>query len=138
MFATTQYVDAHRATLPQAARLVTFRRPALALMQYRDATYFRFWEFLSFSASCVVWLGMFLLHWPVRRRAAPPVSPALCYAVALSVVGVFMTLLNCFSARMQPRFALPMFELLLVSSTVLLAALAVRFLAKQPAVSPTP
>jgi hypothetical protein len=47
-------------------------------------------------------------------------TPVILFAACLSIVGIVMVLLNCFFAQLQPRFVLPMMELLLVSMMILL------------------
>ncbi len=45
------------------------------------------------------------------------------YAVILFIFGVTMVLLNCFFSAIQPRFTLPMMELLILSMMILLGVI---------------
>ncbi len=45
------------------------------------------------------------------------------YVVILFVVGVTIVFLNCFFAEIQPRFTLPMMELLILSIMILLGVI---------------
>src|SRR4029453_1016763 len=45
------------------------------------------------------------------------------FVVCLCIVGMVMGLLNCFFAQLQPRYILPMMELLLLSLVILLGVL---------------
>ena len=49
--------------------------------------------------------------------------PLILFAVSLWVVGMAMVLLNCFLAELQPRYILPMMELLLLSLIILCGVL---------------
>jgi len=50
-------------------------------------------------------------------------TPVILLAVCLCIVGVAMVLLNCFFAQLQPRYILPMMELLLLSVVILVGVL---------------
>ena len=123
LFETTDYINVHRQQMPQAATLITFRRPADQVMKFMNAAYFHLWDFLSFRGWCVVWSGTAALVWAIGRRATQPPIQIVSYAVVLCGTGGLMTLLNCFFTQFLPRFALPMMELTLLSLTILLGAL---------------
>jgi hypothetical protein len=123
LFATTDYINVHRQQMPQAAALITFRRPADQVMKFVRAAYFHLWDFLSIRRWCVVWLGTAALVSAIGRGAPQPPGRIVSYAVVLCGTGGLMTLLNCFFTQILPRFALPMMELMLLSLTILLGAL---------------
>ena len=52
-----------------------------------------------------------------------PKTLVILFAPWLCIVGMVMVLLNCFLAELQPRFVLPMMELLLVSIMILLGVI---------------
>lgn len=105
LFATTDYINTHRAQMPQANALITFRRPVDQVMKFQAAGYFRLWDFLSIRGWCVVWLGVVMSACVAGKRAPQSTAKAVPYAVALCAVGMLMMILNCFFAQIQPRFA---------------------------------
>ncbi|MGH8092511.1 MAG: hypothetical protein ACREIF_03440 [Chthoniobacterales bacterium] len=134
LFATTDYVNIHRSQLPQATSLLTFRRPSDEVMKFRRAAYFHLWDFLSFRGWCVVWSGTVALLWWLRRQGPDLPAEAVAFAATVLFAGVLMVLLNCFFAKILPRFALPMMELVLLSVSVLLGSLLSGSRAPLPAV----
>ena len=133
LFSTTDYVNVHRAQMPQAATLSTFRNPAERVMKFENAAYFRLWDLVSFREWCAVWLGAVALVWAVGMRTTQPPGRIISYAVALGGAGVLLTLVNCFFVQILPRFALPMMEFILLSFTILLGSLLSDFLANRRA-----
>ena len=129
MFLTTDYFSTHREQMPQAAWLVTFRRPADEVKRGQDAIYFHLWDWISFRGWFGIWLAAIaLISWLGKRLVRPQLG-AISYAVALAVTGILMVFLNCFFAEVLPRFVLPMMELQLLSLTLLLGCLLPHFLA---------
>jgi hypothetical protein len=120
LFATTAYDAAHSAAMPQLAGLTTFRGPQNIFLKFRDAPYFRCWNFLSFRAWLIIWVSTAIV---ASRLIRFPQSKNLSYASALVGVGLLVTMLTCFFARIHPRFALPMMELLFLSLVVLISML---------------
>jgi len=49
------------------------------------------------------------------------VAAVTSYAAALTLFGLFMMLANCFLTVFQPRFTLPMWELTIISMSILSA-----------------
>ena len=123
LFSSTDYVNTHRDHVPQVAGLITFRNPIEQVMKFQGATYFHLWNFLSFRGWCIVWSGAVALLCLMGRGAPQLIWRVISYAAVLCAVGLLMTLANCFFAQIMPRFALPMFELLLLSLTILLGTL---------------
>ena len=129
LFLTTDYFSAHREQMPQAAWLVTFRRPADEVKRGQDAIYFHLWDWISFRGWFGIWLAAIALVSWLGKRLMQPQLGAISYAVALAVTGMLMVFLNCFFAEVLPRFVLPMMELQLLSLTLLLGRLLPYFLA---------
>jgi hypothetical protein len=50
-------------------------------------------------------------------------TPLILFAVSLWIVGMVTVLLNCLLAQLQPRYVLPMMELLLLSLIILCGVL---------------
>ena len=120
LFVTTDYFFFHRDKMPQCSQLKTFRQPRDRLIEARELSYFRWWNLLSFRALGI--LGLVLLLWAVvvDYKQGGRNTPVILFAACLSIVGIVMVLVNCFFAQLQPRFVLPMMELLLVSIVILL------------------
>jgi len=59
----------------------------------------------------------------VDYKGAGRSTPPILFAVCLWIVGMGMVLLNCFVAELQPRFILPMMELLLLSLMIVCGVL---------------
>lgn len=123
LVATTNYFFSHPDQMPQCAKLATFRGPAGSLLELGECFYFRFWSWFSFRAWSVIWLIVLGLSVVLNRRQRVGLGRVIVYAVCLCLTGILMVLLNCFFAQMQPRFALPMMELLFVSLVILLGTI---------------
>jgi hypothetical protein len=123
LFTTTEYVDDHRAQMPQCSGLITFRLPPEALRHFMTATYFRLWDFLAIRAWLVVWVtiagGAAFLGLSKNSRRVDIIT----YGIALLFAGTMMVLVNCFFAEILPRFSLPMMEVILLSLVILLGLL---------------
>ncbi len=120
LFVTTDYFFLHPDKMPQCLRLKTFRQPRERLIEARKLSYFRWWNFLSFRALSVVGLVVFVWALVADYKHGGRNTPVILFAACLCTVGMAMVLLNCFLAELQPRFILPMMELLLVSIMILL------------------
>ena len=123
LFSRTDYFFSHRDKMPQCSRLKTFREPRERLIEASKLSYFRWWNLLSIRAFAI--LGLILLLWAlvVDYKRGGPKTPVILFAPWLCIVGMVMVLLNCFLAELQPRFVLPMMELLLVSIMILLGVI---------------
>jgi hypothetical protein len=120
LFVATRYYFSHPAVMPQCASLVTFRnRNADEIFAiFKKHSYFRHPKNVGYRALLLFWLvilALFLLI-PIRIREAAD----LCsYATALTVIGLLMMLANCALTVFQPRFTLPMWELTIISVSIL-------------------
>ncbi|MEO5719150.1 MAG: hypothetical protein ABIR29_11325, partial [Chthoniobacterales bacterium] len=85
--------------------------------------YFRFWDFLSVRGAMIVWFVLVAAVFLLSRRLGFPRWKVLPYATVLVGLGLLMTLLNSFLAQLQPRFALPLVILLIISQLILLGSL---------------
>jgi len=122
LFVNTDYFFSHRDKMPQCSGLKTFREPRERLAAARELSYFHWWNLLSFRAWSIFGLILFLSALIVDYRPREN-TPLILFAVSLWVVGMVMVLLNCFLAQVQPRFILPMMELLLLSLIILCGAI---------------
>jgi hypothetical protein len=118
----TDYFFSHPDKMPQCSGLETFREPHDRLTAARELSYFRWWNLLSFRAWSIFGLIVLLSALVVDFKRGGENTSLILFAVSLWIVGMVMVLLNCFFAELQPRFILPMMELLLLSLVILCGA----------------
>jgi hypothetical protein len=123
LFVNTDYFFSHRDKMPQCSGLKTFREPRERLAAARELSYFHWWNLLSFRAWSIFGLIVLLSALVVDYKRGGENTPLILFAVSLWVVGTAMGLLNCFFVQLQPRFILPMMELLLLSLIILCSVL---------------
>jgi hypothetical protein len=123
LFLTTDYLFDHGASTPQCARLKTFREPRTELASAANQFYFRLWNPISFRLWSIVCLLLLLMAVFMQRKTQTDDGRVVLYALILFVFGVTMVLLNFFFSAIQPRFALPMMELLILSMMILLGVI---------------
>ena len=121
LFVTTRFYFSHRDWMPQCESLITFRdkNADQIFAVFKKHSYFRHPMTVSYRAFWVIWtvlLAAFLLVAKMRKRN---IAGIVSYATALIVIAIFMMLANCFLAQFLPRFTLPMWELTLVSLSIL-------------------
>ena len=121
LFVTTRFYFSHPEAVPQCESLVTFRgkNADQILAIFKTHSYFRHPKKLSYSALLCLWLvvlGVFLLIAKIRRRDA---ADSGSYAIGLIAIGLFIMLANCLLVKFLPRYTLPMWELTIVSITIL-------------------
>jgi hypothetical protein len=123
LFVNTDYFFSHRDKMPQCSGLKTFREPRDRLTEARELSYFHWWNLLSFRTWGVFGLTVLLSALVVDYKHGGQNTAVILFAVCLWVVGMAMLLLNCFFAQLQPRYILPMMELLLLSLVILCGVL---------------
>jgi hypothetical protein len=123
LFAATEYVSKHPEVTPQSRGLSTFRDASESFMRFQTAPYFSLWDFLSIQGWLLTWLGLAGARPLLLKRNNSSRSPIVVYASGMIVIGILMTFLNCFFAQIQPRFALPMMELVLLPFIIVLGLL---------------
>lgn len=123
LFVNTDYFFSHREKMPQCSQLLTFRQPRERLIEAYKLSYFQWWNALSFRAWGIFGFVALLSALVVDYKRGGPSAPVILYAACLCIVGMAVVLLNCFFAQLQPRYILPMMELLLLSIIVLLGVL---------------
>jgi len=109
--------------MPQCASLVTFRdkNADQIFAIFRTHSYFHHPKDVSHLALSFFWLislAVFVVMAKMRQQEAAGLAS---YTVALTLVGLFMILGNCFLTVFQPRFTLPMWELTIISVSILSA-----------------
>jgi hypothetical protein len=123
LFVTTRFYFSHAASMPQCASLVTFRDKSAAQVFdiFKKHSYFRHLKNVSYHAFllfCFIALAAFIAIAKIRQHEAAGLAS---YTIALTVVGLFMMLANSVLVVFQPRYTLPMWELTIVSASILSA-----------------
>ncbi len=126
LFHTTAYYFANREAMPDCAGLVTFRAtsgPQIISIptQFR---YLRLWENLSYHKLLFIWLIALVARLGAERRAKVSRSATTTLAIVLTVLGVVMFAASCLLVDNQPRFRLPMWQLLFLSLCLIAGVMA--------------
>jgi hypothetical protein len=121
LFVATRFYFSHAAAMPQCASLVTFRdkNAAQVFAIFKNHSYFRHPKNLRYRALLFLWLinlGLLVVIAKIRKHE---IATLASYAAALTVIGLFMMLANCLLAVFQPRYTLPMWELTIISLSIL-------------------
>ena len=121
LFVSTRFYFSHAAKMPQYASLLTFRdrNAAQVFAIFKNHSYFRHPKDLSYRALLFLWLINLALFAGISRIREQQVAGIASYAAALTIVGLFMMFVNCVLAVFQPRYTLPMWELTIVSISIL-------------------
>jgi hypothetical protein len=121
LFVTTRYYFSHRESMPQCASLVTFRGKDAdqVFAIFKKHSFFRRPKNLTYRALLCFWLVSFALFVGIAKVRKQEAAGLASYATALTAVGLLMMLANCFLAVYQPRYTLPMWELTIISVTIL-------------------
>jgi hypothetical protein len=108
--------------MPQLASLVTFRgkNAAQILGILKEHPYLRHPIKIQYRTFLLIWLVPLVFCIRLKRRRNESRIAIVFYAVALVMIGLFMTLANSFLNEFQPRYTLPMWELTIVSAAILL------------------
>jgi len=123
LFVNTDCFFSHPDKMPQCSGLKTFREPRDRLINARKLSYFHWWTLLSFRAWAIIGFVLFLSALVVDYKLDGKNTPVILLAACSCIVGVAMVVLNCFFAQLQPRYILPMMELLLLSVVILVGVL---------------
>ena len=123
LFVSTDDFFSRRDKMPQCAGLITFREPRDRLTAARELSYFRWWNLVSFRAWSIIGVILLLSALVADYKSGGGNTPLIFFAVSLWFVGMITMLLNCFLVQLQPRFILPMMELLLLSLVILCGVL---------------
>ena len=124
LFHTTAYFFEHKDEMPACAKLVTFRdttAEAISGFPSRHA-YFRLWRGLNWTKAFPIWLGSLLLFVVIARRKKVSIGAIPAFGIALLAIGFLMTASACLLVGFLPRYALPMWQLLLLSLFIFIAA----------------
>lgn len=121
LFVTTTFYFSHSASMSEFASLITFRNKNAEQIFaiFKQHSYFHHPKNLTYRGLlvlCLITLTLFLGIAKIRKQE---VAGSASYAATLTAVGLFMMIANCFLTVFQPRFTLPMWELTIVSVSIL-------------------
>jgi hypothetical protein len=121
LFWSTRWYFSHPDTMPQCASLITFRDKSAAqiLAIFKKHSYFHRRKGFSYNTFLFFWFTNLLLLAVLAKVRKEDVAALSSYATALTLVGLAMMVANCFLNVFQPRYTLPMWELTIVSESVL-------------------
>lgn len=126
LFSTTAYFFDHKDEMPACAKLVTFRDNTAETIMAIPARYpyFHLWRGLSYNKAFFIWLGSLLLLIVIARRKKKNLGAIPSLGIALIAIGLLMTASACLVTEFLPRYALPMWQLLLLSLYIFVGAAA--------------
>ena len=123
LFVTTRFYFSHRDVMPQCASfdyISATRTQTRSSRVFKKHSYFRHPKNVSyrgfFALSGSSFLRRCVVIAKIRKR---DIAEVASYAIAMIVIAVLMMLANCLLAVFQPRYTLPMWELTLVSLSIL-------------------
>ena len=121
VFVSSRFYFSHRDVMPQCASLITFRdKNADQIFGiFKSHSYFRHPKNVSYRAFSLVWIVLLAALFLIAKTHKRDIVEVASYATALIVIAILMMLANCVLAIFQPRYTLPMWELTLVSLSIL-------------------
>lgn len=120
-FGHTVFFFTNRESMAACANLVTFRgQSESSILDHRKHKFLRQWGNISYLSILLTWTALFALAIVLLRRRPSD----LPFAAALIAIGLLMMLANCLLNEYQARYTLPMWELTLISITILLGTAA--------------
>lgn len=126
LFNSTAYFFDHKEEMPDCARLVTFRDTTAAKINAIPSQhpYFHLWRGLRYHKAFLIWLGSLLLFLVIAQWKKMNGSAIAAFGIALAAIGLLMTASACLLTAFLPRYALPMWQLLLLSLFIFFGATA--------------
>jgi hypothetical protein len=122
LFATTTYYFEHREELHAVANLGTFRGETADQIRAIPSQhlYFRLWQEVRYSTIFLVWvIALASFVFVARRRGVNP-GAITGFSFALTAAGILICVTACVLHEIEPRFALTMWQTLLLSISLLL------------------
>ncbi len=121
LFETTAYYFAHQEEMPACAELVTFRSASAGTIKRipSEHFYFHLCRGLTYNRAFAIWFVSLVLFVVVARWKKISVAPISSMAIAATAVGLPMVASVCLIGEFLPRYALPMWQLLLPSFYIL-------------------
>ena len=126
LFDTTAYYFAHKEAMPDCANLVTFRGTDAAQISSMPtrSRYLMLWQGLTFNRALLIWAMALVTLIVIARRVHARSGPTIILAVALNLLGLAMFAASCLLVDNQPRFRLPMWQMLFLSFCIVTGATA--------------
>jgi hypothetical protein len=122
LFVATAFYFTHPQIMPGCASLRTFRvKSSAQVMAMFKKHYFQHPKNLNYRALLFSWFIGLALFVVIANMCKQGAAELASYAAALTAVGLFMMLANCVLNVFQPRYTLPMWELTIVSVSILSA-----------------
>ena len=117
LFEMTTYFFEHPDEMPSCASLVTFRDyDAEKIMRMPSQfPYFHLWKGLSYNRTLLIWLVSLAGLIGVSFKRKLNVAAIAGFGIALVAVGALMVAITCLLGESLPRYALPMWQMLLLS-----------------------
>ncbi len=117
LFTTTAHYFQHKDEMPGCAELLTFRNSSADQIRGLPSQhpYFRLWQSLSYDGALSIWLISLLILVVVTRWEKAKVRGTSAFGIALTVVGLVIFASTSLIHDFEPRFALTMWQLLLLS-----------------------
>ena len=130
LFQTTAYFFDHKDEMPACAGLVTFRNKTAEAITGLPSQhpYFHFFRGLSYNKAFLIWCGSLSLFVVIARAKKVNAGAVCAFGIALIATGLLMTASACLLTEFLPRYALPMWQLLLLSLYIFIGASADLFL----------
>ena len=121
LFGSTTFYFSHPETMADCASLSTFREKSATdiLAVFKKHSYFRHARRFDYTGFLIFWFANLSLLAVLAKIRKEDIAAVFSYATALTLVGLLMMLANCVLTELQPRFTLPMWELTIVSASVL-------------------
>jgi hypothetical protein len=88
---------------------------------FKQHSYFHHPKNLSFRALLFLWMISLTIFGGVAKIRKQAAADAALYAAALTAIGLLMMVATCFVTVFHPRFTLPMWELTIMSLSILFA-----------------
>lgn len=126
LFVTTAYFFEHKDEMSACAGLVTFRDASAETINRIpfQHLYFHLWRGLTYNKVLMIWFVISLVLAVLARRKEVNVAATFAYGIALVAVGLLISATNVLLTEPLPRYALPMWQLLLLSLYVFIGTTA--------------
>jgi hypothetical protein len=123
LFVATAFYFSHSEIMPDCASLRTFRDKTSAEVMdiFKKHRYFQHPKNFSYGVLVFLWCVNLALLAVLAMTRKEEVAAVSFYAAALTLFGLFMMLANCVLNVFQPRYTLPMWELTIISVSILWA-----------------
>jgi hypothetical protein len=121
LFDTTGYFFDHKDEMPACANLVTFRDTSAAAINRIpfERAYFHLWQGWNYKKTIMIWFGAFLVYLLIARWKKVNAGPIAAFGISLVAIGLVTIVSACLLTEFLPRYALPMWLLLLLSLYIL-------------------